>query len=116
MFIAAAIISSLLAAALIMSARGKLVKDERVIPVMTKVGVPPDKLWLLAAAEIAAAVGLIVGLFWWPIGVAAAIGTILYFIGAVSAHLRIHDRRFESAAIVLLVGVAALILRATTTG
>ena len=114
MFIAAAIVSSLLAAALIVSARGKLVKDERIVTVMTKVGVPPDKVWLLAVAEFAGAVGLIVGLFWWPIGVAAAIGVIVYFIGAVTAHLRVHDKRVEASAVLLLVGVAALILRAAT--
>jgi uncharacterized membrane protein YphA (DoxX/SURF4 family) len=116
MFVAAAIVASLLAAALIVSARSKLVKDERLVTGMAKLGVPHDKLWLLAVAELAGAVGLVVGLFWWPIGVAAAIGVILYFIGAVSFHLRVHDKRVEAPAILLLVGVAALILRATTTG
>lgn len=53
MFVAAAIVSGLLAAALIASARGKLVKDKNVIDVMTKVEFPLDKLWLLAAAELA---------------------------------------------------------------
>jgi hypothetical protein len=41
---------------------------------------------------------------------------ILYFIGAVTFHLRVHDKRVEAPAILLLVGVAALILRAATTG
>ena len=116
MFIAAAIVSGLLAAALIASARGKLVKDERIVTGMAKVGVPHEKLWPIAIAELAGAVGLIVGLFWWPIGVAAAVGVILYFIGAVTFHLRVHDKRIEAASILLLVGVAALILRAATTG
>ena len=35
-----------------------------------------DKVWLLAAAEIAGGVGLVIGLFWWPLGVAAAAGVI----------------------------------------
>jgi uncharacterized membrane protein YphA (DoxX/SURF4 family) len=116
MFIAAAIVSTLLAAALTISARAKLAKDERIVTGMAKVGVPHERLWLLAIAELAGAVGLIVGLFWWPIGVAAAIGVILYFIGAVTFHLRANDKRLEAAAILLLVGVAALILRAATTG
>ncbi|MEY2523511.1 MAG: hypothetical protein QOJ66_2076 [Ilumatobacteraceae bacterium] len=116
MFIAAAIVSSLLAVTLIASARGKLVRDEKVMAVMTKVGVPADKVWLLAAAELAAAVGLVVGLFWSPIGIAAAIGVIVYFLCAVVSHVRVHDERLEAAAILLLVGVAALILRAATTG
>jgi uncharacterized membrane protein YphA (DoxX/SURF4 family) len=114
MFIAAAIVSSVLALALIASARGKLVKDPRQMKIMATVGFPEDKLWLLAAAEIAGAVGLVVGLFWWPIGIAAAIGVVLYFVGAVSAHLRVKDN-FVSALAVLLVAVAALVLRSATT-
>jgi hypothetical protein len=31
-----------------------------------------DELGLLAAAEIAGAAGIVIGLFWWPIGVVAA--------------------------------------------
>jgi uncharacterized membrane protein YphA (DoxX/SURF4 family) len=115
MFVAAAIVSSLLAAMLIVSARAKLVKGERIVTGMAKVGVPHEKLRLLAIAELAGAVGLVVGLFWWPIGVAAAIGVILYFIGAVTFHLRVHDKHLEAAAILLLAGVAALILRVSTT-
>ena len=58
MFIAAAIISGLLAATLVASARGKLVRDPQVMKVMTRVGVPDAKLWLLATAEIAGAAGM----------------------------------------------------------
>jgi hypothetical protein len=114
MFIAAAIISGLLAATLTMSARGKLVNDDRVMAVMTKVGFPRDKVWLLATAELAGALGLVAGLFWWPIGVAASAGVILYFLGAVAAHLRVHDKRLEGATVLLLVAVAALVLRAVS--
>jgi uncharacterized membrane protein YphA (DoxX/SURF4 family) len=115
MFIAAAIVSSLLAVALIASGRGKLVKDPQVMKIMTKVGVPEDKLWLLAAAEFAGAVGLVAGLFWWPIGVAAAIGVILYFVGAVASHLRVKDKNISASGTLLVIAVAALVLRASTT-
>jgi uncharacterized membrane protein YphA (DoxX/SURF4 family) len=114
MFIAAAIVSSLLAVALVASGRGKLVKDPRQLKIMATVGFPADKLWLLATAEIAGALGIVVGLFWWPIGVAAAIGVILYFIGAIGSHIRVKDN-FVSALVVLLVAVAVLVLRASTT-
>ena len=116
MFIAAAIVSSLLAAALIASARGKLVKDKNVMEIMSRVGFPLDKVWLLALAELAGAVGLVAGLFWWPIGVAAAIGVILYFLGATIAHVRVHDKNLAPVTVLLLVAIATLILRATTTG
>jgi hypothetical protein len=38
-----------------------------------------------------AALGLIVGLFWAPIGVAASAGLVLYFLIAVGFHIKIHD-------------------------
>jgi uncharacterized membrane protein YphA (DoxX/SURF4 family) len=115
MIIAAAIVSSLLALVLLASGRGKLVKDPQVMKVMTKVGVPEDKLWLLAAAEIAGAAGIVVGLFWWPIGVAAATGLVLYFFGAIGSHLRVKDKSLAPALFMLASAVAALVLRAATT-
>jgi hypothetical protein len=57
----------------------------------------------------------VAGLFWWPIGVAAAAGVILYFLGAVGAHLRVRDPNFVPALVLLLAAVAALVLRALTT-
>jgi uncharacterized membrane protein YphA (DoxX/SURF4 family) len=115
MFVAAAVISGLLAAALLLSGRGKLVKDPQQMKTMSAVGFPENRLWLLASAEIAGAVGVVAGLFWWPIGVTAAIGVILYFIGAVGAHLRVRDMSFAPALVMLFVAVAALVLRALTT-
>jgi hypothetical protein len=114
MFLAAAIVSGLLAALLLVSARGKLVKDPAQMKTMSAVGFPEDKLWLLATAEIAGAVGIVAGLFWWPIGVAAAAGLILYFLGAIGAHLRVRDLKFAPALVLLLAAVAALVLRALT--
>jgi uncharacterized membrane protein YphA (DoxX/SURF4 family) len=116
MFIATAIVSVLLAAVLVMSGRLKLVEDDATLAIMTKVRFPLDRLWLLALAELAGALGLVVGLLWWPIGVAAAIGVILYFLGAIASHLRVHDPRVVPAAVPMLVAVAALVLRAATAG
>jgi uncharacterized membrane protein YphA (DoxX/SURF4 family) len=115
MFIAAAIVSGLLAVALIASGRGKLVKDPRQMKTMGTVGFPEERLWLLAAAELAGAAGVVAGLFWWPIGVAAAVGVVLYFLGAIGAHLRVKDKSFAPALVMLLVAVAVLVLRASTT-
>jgi uncharacterized membrane protein YphA (DoxX/SURF4 family) len=115
MFIAAAIVASLLALLLVVSGRGKLVKDPQQMETMRKVGFPEDKLWLLATAEFAGAAGVVAGLFWWPIGVAAAIGIALYFVGAIGSHLRVKDKAFVPAFVLLVVAVAVLVLRASTT-
>ncbi|MFJ3802850.1 DoxX family protein [Streptomyces sp. NPDC090088] len=46
---------------------------------------------LIGLAEIAAAVGLVIGVFWRPLGIAAAIGLVLVFVGAVAYHGRAGD-------------------------
>lgn len=114
MFIATVVVACLLAVGLIGSGRAKLVKDPAIMQNMAKVGVPENNVRLLAVAEIAGAIGLLVGLFWWPLGVAAAIGVILYFLGALAAHLRVRDRDVVPATVFLLVAVAALTLRTVT--
>jgi uncharacterized membrane protein YphA (DoxX/SURF4 family) len=113
MFIATVIVSSLLAVALFASGFSKLRKDPRQLQIMDAVGFPKDRMWLLGVAEIAGTAGLVAGLFWWPIGIAAAIGVMLYFIGAIISHIRVKEG-FSTPLIVLLVAVAALILRAST--
>jgi uncharacterized membrane protein YphA (DoxX/SURF4 family) len=114
MFILTAIVSTLLAVILLVSAGGKLAKNPGIMEVMATVHFPESRLWLLASAELIGAAGLLVGLFYWPIGIAAAVGVIAYFIGAVAAHLRVGDEKFTAAAILLLVGVAVLVLRLLT--
>jgi len=113
MFIATAIISAVLAALLLFSAASKLRKDADAVKIIETVQFPVDKLWFLAACEIAGAVGLVAGLFWWPIGVAAGIGVVLYFIGAVIAHARVRDNPTNT--IVVLVGaIVVLVFRLVT--
>ncbi|QSE41306.1 DoxX family protein [Rhodococcus erythropolis] len=112
MFIATVVVSILLAAVLVMSARGKIRKDPSIVPTMETVRIPEDKLPALASLEIAGAVGLVVGLFWWPVGVAAAIGVVLYFVGAVLAHVRVKDfSGIGPSAVLAAVAVATLVLR-----
>ncbi|MFK0286594.1 DoxX family protein [Streptomyces sp. NPDC090499] len=46
---------------------------------------------VIGLAEVAAAVGLITGVFWHPLGIAAAVGLVLVFVGAVGYHGRAGD-------------------------
>lgn len=112
MFLASIIVSALLALAVGGSGVNKLIKNETVMKGMDVVHVPRNRVWMLGVLEVAAAIGLVVGIFWWPIGVAAAIGVIVYFIGAVIAHIRVSDTKGLGApAVLLVVGIAALVLR-----
>jgi DoxX-like protein len=56
-----------------------------------KVHVPPSWLPMLGTLKIVGAIGLLVGVAGAPaIGIAAATGLVLFFIGAVIAHIRAH--------------------------
>ena len=114
MFTVLLVVVIVFAVALLASAGSKLMKQESQLKTMRTVGFPLDKLWLLAGAEIAGAAGLVIGLFWWPLGVAAAIGLILYFLGAITSHLRVRDPGWPPAVGMLVVSVAALVLRFAT--
>ena len=57
----------------------------------------------------AGAVGLLVGLVVPALGIAAAIGLVLYFICALGAHLRVRDTGIAGAVGFLVLAVAALI-------
>ena len=71
----------------------------------------------LAACEFAGAVGLVLGI-WWPLlGAAAALGLVVYFVGAVVSHLRVGDARgMGPAAFLLTVSAGVLALRILTSG
>jgi len=111
-FIVTIIVTILSAVTLSISAVGKLTKMPAVVTSLQGAGVPLNRFPHLAALEIAAAVGLIIGLFWWPLGIAAAIGAVLYFVGAIFAHLRVGDTKGVNGPVVpLLLAIAALVLR-----
>jgi uncharacterized membrane protein YphA (DoxX/SURF4 family) len=115
MYIALIVLSILLVIVLIGSAGAKLAKAAPIMEQMSTVRVPPQALPLLAAVEIAGAIGLIAGFFWWPIGVAAAVGVVLYFAGAVIAHLRVRDAKNVAPAVLFgVLAAAELWLRLTT--
>jgi hypothetical protein len=52
--------------------------------------------------------GLLAGLLVPALGTAAAAGLVLYFVCALAAHLRVHDRRLGGAVFFLLLATAAL--------
>jgi hypothetical protein len=115
MFTATAVVAGFLALLLAISGQAKLAKNPHVMQSMATVGVPEERVWLLSVAEIAGAVGLVVGLLWWPVGVAAAAGVILYFLGAVGAHLRVKDTaNLAVPTLILAAAVAVLVLRTAT--
>jgi hypothetical protein len=79
---------------------------------MTTVGVEPWALGPLAVLKIAGAVGLLIGIGVPALGVAAAVGLVLFFVGAISAHIRVRDyASIPFPGMFLLLAAASLALR-----
>jgi uncharacterized membrane protein YphA (DoxX/SURF4 family) len=111
MSIAYDVVAIIFAPLLLASAASKLRRPTRVVEFYTGLGVPLRMLPFLAACELAGAVGLVVGLWYPPLGIAAAIGLTLYFIGAIGAHLRKNDiKGLPNAGAGLVVAASALVL------
>jgi hypothetical protein len=116
MFIALIITTVLLAVMCINSASMKLRRDERSVTMIgTTLGVPLRFFPVLAGLELAGAAGILIGLWLEPLGIAAAIGLVAYFIGAAIAHLRVRDTKGLTMPLVpLLLAIAVLTLRIAT--
>lgn len=115
MFTATAIVTALLALMATLSGIGKLAKHPKIVENMGHVNAPLEWLPRLAAAEFAGATGMVIGLFVWPwLGVAAAIGIALYFVGALIFHVRANDKDIAGPIVFLVLAIAAAVLRAVT--
>ena len=111
MFTAYIVATVLAAAANIFSATLDFIRYKQVLINMAKAGVPESWITTLGALKAAGALGLLIGIRVPLIGTAAAIGLILFFVGAIITHLRAQDYSFGLAVAFLLLAVTALVLR-----
>jgi len=91
MSLASVIVSVLLAALMAYAAARKLSHRPEVVASYARVGVPEKRLNLLALTLLAGAAGLLLGLLWAPLGIAAGIAIAVYFLVAIAAHVRSQD-------------------------
>ena len=110
MFAVYLIVTILAAAANIFSATCDFVRYEKVSIAMAKAGVPDSWMTTLGILKAVGALGLLVGICVPVIGVAAALGLILFFVGAIITHLRGRDYSLGPAMAFLLLAVAALVM------
>src|SRR5438094_7970357 len=110
MFTAYVVVTLLAGAANIFSATLDFIRFKQVLINMAKANVPESWITTLGLLKAAGAVGLVIGIVVPLIGVAAAVGLVLFFICAIITHLRAHDYSFGLALMFLLLAVAALIL------
>jgi hypothetical protein len=111
MFTAYVIVTILAAAANLSFAALDFSRSEWVIGNMTAVGLPPSSLFPLGALKAAGGVGILVGIAVAPIGVAAAVGLTLFFVGAIATHLRAHVGNLQYPGGFLALAVASLALQ-----
>src|SRR5437868_9456562 len=88
MFIAYIVVTVLAAAANVFSATLDCIRYKQILINMAKVGVSESWLTTLGILKAAGALGLLVGIRVPLIGIAAAIGLVLFFLAAVITHLR----------------------------
>ncbi|GHH01231.1 DoxX family protein [Streptomyces lanatus] len=92
MYITAAVLSVLLAFVSAGAGAPKaLLKGDVPAALQAHMGLSAGFVRFIGLAEAAAAGGLIIGLFWQPLGIAAAIGFTVTMIGAVVFHLKAGD-------------------------
>ena len=111
MFTAYVVVTLMAIAASTFVAIANFMRLEFVLTTAAKVSVPQSWITVLGSLNAAAALGLLVGLIGVPlIGEAAAIGLVLYFVGAIITHVRARDYSIGPAATFLLLAAAALVL------
>jgi hypothetical protein len=115
MHIAYIIVAVVFTVMLTMSARMKLARDPLAVEVIGGiVGVPLRLFPVLSLLEVAGGVGLLAGIGLRPLGVAAGSGLVIYFIGAITAHLSKRDLvpgHIGPPTMMLAISTAALALR-----
>jgi hypothetical protein len=106
------VLSVLLIVACLAPAAGKLAGHPKMRHSAAQFGIAWHRYRLLGVAELAAAVGVLVGLFWRPAGLLAAAGMTLLLLGALIVHRRAHDSVREAApalgALAIAIGYLAL--------
>ena len=114
MFAAYVAVTVLAAAANAFSAALDFIRYKQILINMAKVGVSESWITILGILKAAGALGLLIGIGVPLIGIAAAVGLVLFFVAAIITHLRARDYSFGLAVVFLLLAVAALVLRLTS--
>lgn len=107
---AATAISILLALLLIPIAIGQLRGNLAQLEALDAVNVPRERIPLIASLQLCGAAGLLAGIAWPLLGVAAALGTALLFVSALVVHARARNANVAPAVVMLVLATAAAIL------
>jgi DoxX-like family len=84
-------------------------KVPQVMDSLERLRVPIGVRPLLPVFKIAGALGIIIGLGVKPLGIVAAFGLVLYFLGAVLFHMRAKDPAKEELPALVLTAIAVIV-------
>jgi hypothetical protein len=104
--IAKVVVTALLAAMLGFAGLIKVLGVKQSLAIRDHLGVKPVQWRAIGALELAAVAGVLAGLAWSPIGVAAAVGSALLLLGAIGFHARSSDSAADTAPAVIGLGLA----------
>ncbi|WP_199552404.1 DoxX family protein [Streptomyces sp. N35] len=110
MFAAYVTVTSLTIVANAAGAYADFTGHEAVGAIADRLGVPRSWMVRLGALMGAGALGLLAGFAVPALGTAAAGGLVLYFLGAIGAHLRVRDYDLAGALTMLALAGASLVL------
>jgi hypothetical protein len=108
-------VSLLLAAACLVPAAAKLASHPKMRHAAAHFGIPWPRYRLIGAAELAAAAGVLAGLWWHPLGLAAAAGMAPLLLGALITHRRAADGGKEMAPALLALAITIAYLAVALT-
>ena len=111
--LATVIVTVVLAILFTFSSSIKLLGAPQSLAIRDHLGITPVRWRVIGLLELAGVIGVLAGLAWAPIGVAAEIGLALLSVGAVAFHVRASDgfAKTAPAVIAILLAVATAVLQ-----
>jgi DoxX-like family len=110
------VLSLLLAATCLLPGSAKLLAHPKMRKAATHLGFPWRGYQLIGLAEMAAAAGVLIGLWWHPLGVVVAAGMALLLAGALLAHRQAGDAAKEIVPALLGLAITIAYLAVAITG
>ena len=101
----ASVLAVVLAVCCLGAAAGDFMALASIVAIMDRLGMPRRMIPVAGAVKTLGAVGVVIGLWVRPIGLAANSGLVVYFCIAVALHLRVRDSFAETS---LALGMLAL--------
>ena len=103
-------LSLIVAAACLIPAGAKLTSQPRMRASAAHFGIAWQRYQLIGLAELAAAIGVLAGLVWRPIGLVAGMCLAVLLLGAILTHVRSGDSGRELMPALLILALDALYL------